>query len=539
MTASETSATGLRILPLRAGAALVELPDLDATLRLLAALRARPVAGVHELLPAARTLLVGFDDAALSLDALAAMLRERRTAEADADGAGRLVEIPVVYDGEDLGEVARLTGLAVEEVVRAHRAATYTVAFTGFAPGFGYLTGGDPRLAVPRRASPRTRVPAGALGLAGPFSGVYPKASPGGWQLIGRTPLALFDLAREPAALLQPGDRVRFRELRDMPAVSQRGPAPRAAPPPGAAVLEVLGLGLPVLVQDLGRPGLAAQGVGRSGASDRASLALANRRVGNPAGAPALEVTLGGLRLRAHGRLTIGLAGARAPLDIRARDGSIVDALPGRAIALEDGDTLAIGAPDAGLRTYLALRGGIEVPLVLGSAARDTLAEIGPEPLRVGDRLPAGRMRPLSPVALDEPEPFALPRAGACVTLDVALGPRADWFTPDALVRFLAQAWRVSAQASRVGLRLEGEPLERRVSAELPSEATLFGSVQVPPGGQPVLFLADHPLTGGYPVIATLLAHHLDLTGQIPPGARIRFRAAQDFAPLLVPGDEP
>ncbi|WP_156418020.1 5-oxoprolinase subunit PxpB [Aureimonas sp. AU4] len=539
MTAPGRDGPRLRVFPLREGAALVELLDLEATLRLLAAFHARPVAGVSELLPAARTLFVRFDEAVLSLDALIAALRERHAMDADAGAGGRLVEIPVVYDGEDLGEVSRLTGLTAAEVVRAHRAATYTVAFTGFAPGFGYLTGGDPRLAVPRRASPRTRVPAGALGLAGPFSGVYPKASPGGWQQIGRTPLVLFDLARDPAALLQPGDRVRFTELAAMPAVSPPDPAtPRSARDPADAALEVLAIGLPVLVQDLGRPRLAAQGVGRAGAADRASLVLANRLVGNPPGAAALEVTLGGLRLRAHGRLTMALAGATAPMDIRARDGSGIEAPRSRAIALEDGDTISIGAPDAGLRTYLALRGGFDAPTALGSASRDTLAEIGPEPPRVGDRLAAGRLRPLAPVALDDPPPFALPRAGECVTLDVALGPRADWFTLQALERFLAQEWLVSIQSSRVGLRLQGASLERRIAGELPSEATLHGSVQVPPSGLPVLFLTDHPLTGGYPVIATLLDHHLDLAGQIPPGARIRFRAARPFAPVHITGDD-
>lgn len=196
----------MRLLPCGDAALLVELDDLDQVLALAAALQADPPRGLVDLVPAARTLLVLGDP-----QVLAGHLRGLRPARA-VRAPGPLVEVPVVYDGEDLGEVARLTGLAVPEVVQAHTGRDWTVGFVGFAPGFAYLTGGDPRLSVPRRRDPRTRVPAGAVGLAGDYSGVYPRASPGGWQLLGRTSLAVWDEARDPPALLQPGTRVRFRE---------------------------------------------------------------------------------------------------------------------------------------------------------------------------------------------------------------------------------------------------------------------------------------------------------------------------------------
>jgi KipI family sensor histidine kinase inhibitor len=189
---------------------LVELDDLAEVLGLQARLAADPPAGVVELVPATRTLLVRIDPAVTSVTAAARAL-EGVEPDHGGDASGdEHVEIPVVYDGEDLEEVARLTGLEVAGVVEAHTEQTWTVAFAGFAPGFGYLVGEDDRLHVPRRSEPRSRVPIGAVGLADEFSGVYPRSSPGGWQLIGRTELTMWDVDRDPPALLEPGTGVRF-----------------------------------------------------------------------------------------------------------------------------------------------------------------------------------------------------------------------------------------------------------------------------------------------------------------------------------------
>ncbi|NJC66169.1 5-oxoprolinase subunit PxpB [Planosporangium flavigriseum] len=202
----------MRFLPCGDSAVLVELDDLDAVLSLHAELASEPPPGVVDLVPAARTLLLRVDSRQVDVDAVTravAALRPRGERQRDV----RTVEIPVIYDGEDLSEVGRLTGLGERGVVAAHTGQTWTVAFTGFAPGFGYLIGEDDRLHVPRRANPRTRVPTGAVGLAGEFSGVYPRESPGGWQLLGRTHRRMWDLQRNPPALLAPGVRVRFVEV--------------------------------------------------------------------------------------------------------------------------------------------------------------------------------------------------------------------------------------------------------------------------------------------------------------------------------------
>jgi KipI family sensor histidine kinase inhibitor len=200
-----------RLLPCGDTGLLVELPGLDDVLALHRHLREQPPPGTVDLVPAARTLLVRVEPGA-DLAAVARAVRSARPEPGAGAAEGDDVEVPVVYDGEDLDDVARHTGLDVGEVVRAHTEQVWTVAFAGFAPGFGYLVGEHERLAVPRRESPRTKVPAGAVALAGAFCGVYPRTSPGGWQLIGRTELAVWDLDRDPAALLRPGTRVRFVE---------------------------------------------------------------------------------------------------------------------------------------------------------------------------------------------------------------------------------------------------------------------------------------------------------------------------------------
>lgn len=520
----------LRFLPAGHEALLVELDDLETTLTLLDRLRAVRPEGLKELVPAARTVMIRFDPLATNRSAIAAFVAQLDLSNRSAR-KGETFDIPVAYDGEDLGEVAAFLGWSVEELIRRHTEATYTVAFTGFAPGFAYMTCDDAAFDVPRRKTPRVRIPAGSVALAGKFGGIYPTDSPGGWQILGTTPLRMWDTARPRAALLAPGDRVRFRDM----AKSAIAPAPvrerRVDTDPAAEGLRVIRADRPALYQDLGRPGRADQGVSESGALDRASLRDANLCVGNPSDAAAIEITFGGFALRTDRPATLALTGAPCPLEIRTSHGRSVFAPFARPFALDAGDELTLGVPSEGMRSYLALRGGFADEPVLGSASTDTLAKIGPPPIAAGDVLvPADR--PAAAVDPDRPEPKQLPRTGETVTLDVVLGPRTDWFTDKGVQTFLSQEWAVTAESSRVGVRLSGvAPLERRDAAELPSEGTALGSIQVPHSGQPVLFLADHPLTGGYPVIGVVASHHLDLAGQIPIGARIRFNSIAAFDP--------
>jgi KipI family sensor histidine kinase inhibitor len=540
----------MRFLPVTLNALLVELADLDETLALLASLQRDPLAGVEELVPAARTILVRYRPSVIHAAALVRHIAQRDLSQR-AERSSTLVEIPVHYHGEDLAEVAQILGITPDEVVRRHTGSEYTVAFTGFAPGFAYLSGGHPSLNVPRRSTPRTRLPAGAVGLAGTFSGVYPQASPGGWQIIGATPVAMWDIDRDQPALLQPGYRVRFVDIatnsiassaypssatgqKDSKTASGRTPLALAA---GQPALQVRTTGLLTVFQDLGRHGQAGQGVSASGAMDQAALKAANRLVGNASNAAALETVGGGLQLRSVGETVVAVTGADAPITLAASDGRRWAVPRCEAVALADGDILALGQPTAGARCYVAVRGGFAEAPVMGSCATDTLAHVGPAPVAVGDWLGVRPAPASSVVAAPELPPANLPTLEHEVVLDVVMGPRTDWFTPEAVERFAAQRWQVTPQSNRVGLRLAGEvALERATPGELPSEGTALGALQVPPSGQPVLFLADHPLTGGYPVIGCVAPYHLDRAGQIPVGAWLRFNPIQPFAELAPGG---
>lgn len=526
----------MRVLTARDDAVLIECDSLDETIALFDALTALRIPGVGEMVPGARTLLVPFRPARVTAEEI-----EAAAVAADLSGvrAGepRRLEIPTRYDGEDLAEVAELLGISADEVVRRHTNSTFTVGFVGFAPGFAYLTGDDPVLDVPRRSTPRTRIPAGSVALAGTYSGVYPRESPGGWQLIGTTEVPMWDLDRDPAAFMAPGDLVTFSvdaaATRALLSVSEhRARATRAAAPAlpvdtndSISALEVRSPGLQTLFQDLGRDGYASMGVSASGALDAPAHRQANRLVGNTAGAPTLEVAYGGLLLRARGPQVVAVTGAEVPLNVA---GSAPRSAPfGAAFALDDGDELQLGSPDAGVRSYLAVRGGFDAPPVLESLATDLLAGLGPEPLQAGDVL--GVVAPHAPFAAASPvadTPLReLPRAGGeTVELRIVLGPRDDWFSTDEIERFTGQEWRVTPQSNRVGVRLDGDALTRVKSGELPSEGCVSGAIQMPPNGQPVLFLADHPLTGGYPVLGAVITDDLPLAGQLPVGATVRFR---------------
>lgn len=550
----------LRCLPVGDEAVLAELGSLDETLALFQALGTWPV-GVEDVIPAARTLLVLFSPSALSARDVAAWLRRvatTRGARAGSPGlcmnedpvaaAVRRVEIPVRYAGEDLEAVAGLLGLTRAELIERHTGSDYLAAFAGFAPGFVYLAGGDPCFqGVPRHAMPRVRVPGGSVAVAGDFSAVYPSDSPGGWQLLGETPWRMWDMERAEPALVQPGFRVRFRDL-DAPGAKYSLPAAMTksslstatadvSPLDTSIICEVLDAGLQTLIQDEGRPGLTRLGVSRSGALDRQSMRRANQLVGNLPGSPVLEHALGGLRLLCRGQAVMAVTGATAPVVVTSASGMRLPAAGGHAIVLNEGDELRIGRVRAGVRCYVAVRGGWAVQSVLGSCSTDVLAGMGPAPLKRGDRVSIG-----CPVAASdaadriEPEFGETDVAGAedTAVFDVVLGPRDDWFDADALRRLLTQDWVVTAQSNRVGMRLAGDqPLARVRQGELPSEGTVAGALQVPPSGQPVLFLADHPLTGGYPVIAVVLSEQLDRLAQVPVGTRLRFRSVPN--PLSLP----
>ncbi|OBG35298.1 allophanate hydrolase [Mycobacterium alsense] len=292
--------------------------------------------------------------------------------------------------------------------------------------------------------------------------------------------------------------------------------------------LEILRTGPFAVVQDLGRPGLAHLGVSRSGAADRRAHKLANRLVANPHDRATVEVTFGGLCARVRGG-DVDIAVTGADTD------PTVDGIPFGTNSIHrarDGQVICLGTPRAGLRSYLAVRGGIDVEPVLGSRSYDVMAAIGPPPLRVGDRLPVGKRTDAYP-ELDQAPVAAI--AAHLVELQVVPGPRDDWLVdPDALVHTI---WMASDRSDRVGMRLEGRPLRHRYpEQQLPSEGIARGAIQVPPNGLPVILGPDHPVTGGYPVVGVVTDEDVEKIAQVRPGQYVRLHWAR---PRSAPGARP
>lgn len=286
-----------------------------------------------------------------------------------------------------------------------------------------------------------------------------------------------------------------------------------------SATCQVLATGALVTVQDRGRPGHAHLGVPRAGWLDPAAATLANRLVGNRDDAAVLEAAGGALRVRLAGDdRWVAVTGAPGPVSV---DGvARPTELP---LRLRAGAELVVGIATRGVRRYLAVSGGVAVTPVLGSRSTDTLAWVGPPPVRAGAELPLGG--PHGPPPAAPADVVAPARRGP---LRVLPGPRADWFAADALDRLCTASYAVTTDANRVGLRLSGPALVRRRTEELPSEGLVLGAVQVPADGQPVVFLADHPTTGGYPVVAVVDPRDVGRCAQLAPGDPVRFTRSRD-----------
>jgi len=280
--------------------------------------------------------------------------------------------------------------------------------------------------------------------------------------------------------------------------------------------LTVESVGVQALLEDHGRSGLAHLGVGRSGAADRASYDLANRLVGNRPGAACIEVTLGRLAFTVDATVSVAVTGAPVAIRCGNRAYAVNASFPARA-----GDTVTLGTPAAGLRTYVAVRGGIVGQEVLGSVSWDTMAQLGTPPLRPGDVLQVSHAKTDWPAA--DVAPVAAIGTGL-LDLPLLLGPRDDWFTDEALDRLANDEFTVTPDSNRVGIRLDGPVLPRHRSGELASEGVVLGALQVPTRGRPTLFLADRPVTGGYPVIGVVPQSGVNRAAQAVPGTRIRFR---------------
>ena len=435
---------------------------------------------------------------------------------------GNLVHIPVCYDddfGLDLEELALVHGISKEILIQLHQETEYRVYMMGFLPGFAYLGTLKDAIATPRKPSPRPRVEAGSVGIAGNQTGIYPVASPGGWQIIGRTPYRLFDPGKTNPFLLQTGDTVRFQAISrekfeqikaQQPSVSRQTPAQETAD------VRVLHPGVYSSLQCLGSPGFQAFGVPLGGSMDPISHQIANALVGNPPEATTLEATLGGLKLEFAQNTVIALTGGGAAF----LNGEKISFYQARTVAKKD--VLSIRYTPTGIRTYLAVQGGFaaehwmdrkSVPPVMGlgtALKKDDCLQIHQRPSRNPGTLPGIELKFPPPIHPDRIRVFA--------------GPEHDWMNDLSRQQLFTQKFSLSHRCDRMGFHFQAAPLVLSSPRELLSAAVTKGVLQLTPGGQLIALMNDCQTTGGYPRVGQIAAVDLPRLAQMTPGATITFQ---------------
>jgi antagonist of KipI len=488
-----------------------------------AVVRRAAIAGVRDVVPTYRSVAVHFDPLVTDVDALRSVLTGAVEAAIGTDEGGTIV-VPVQYGGKagpDLNAVAAFAGIAPDEVVARHAGGTYRVYMLGFLPGFAYMGSVHESIAMPRHGAPRLNVAAGSVGIAGRQTGIYPRQSPGGWQIIGRTSVRLFDTNRSPSALLAPGDSVRFEVGTGLETEleTEFNSVPNSVPTSNfARFVTVVRPGLLTTIQDEGRWGQQASGVPVSGAMDLVSHRIANALIGNDASAASLEATVLGPAIRFETPTLVAVAGADLGARIDGADLPLHQPVPCRP-----GGVLQFGERRSGTRAYIAFGGGIVAPPALGSRSTHTqsgLGGVGGRAVAAGDRLPLGTQASGSNSRVIA-NPSVRVRGGA--RLRVLPGPQREHFPDDALDLLQRTRFTVTPQSDRMGYRLTGGTIPRIAGREMISDATFAGALQVPPSGHPILLMADRQTTGGYPQLAVVITADLPAAGQLAPGDWIEF----------------
>jgi KipI family sensor histidine kinase inhibitor len=525
-------------------------------------LEAARIPGLLALVPTYRSLGVQYDPMQLTSEELRSRIEGALTSlDPGQLPSPKIVRLPTCYGGEfgpDLPFVAEHTKLSEAEVIRLHSQTPYHVHMIGFTAGFAYLGGLPETLQTPRLPSPRTKTPRGAVGIGGSQTGAYSAETPGGWRLIGRTPVPLFDPLRDPPTPMMPGDAVQFDPVsreeydrldREYWGAESREPSQEAEeqggkgaeeqggggagerrePGSGSTLasrqaLEVLRAGLLTTVQDRGRIGSQKFGVTVSGAMDEIALRVGNILVGNPQDAAALEISFLGPQIRIQTGVVLALTGAEMEADLDGEPVPWYQAFQARA-----GQLLDIRHCRRGMRGYLTVGGGLEVPVRLGSRSTSLAAGFGGlegRPLRDGDLLMVGPTAGLSArwAGCGVPRSW-LPGFDAPQIIRVVFGPQAEAFSEVGRRTFLTSVYAVSQASDRMGCRLEGPAIEHIGAADIISDWIPLGGIQVPGNGKPIVLLADRQTTGGYTKIATVIGPDLPKLAQLRPGEVLRFEA--------------
>ncbi|MET0261744.1 MAG: 5-oxoprolinase subunit PxpB [Rariglobus sp.] len=500
---------------------------LDAVGLLAAALNAAPLPGVTDIVPAFTTVTVHYDPSKIPVgagapaDRVMAWIKQAPSASGVKRSKPREIVVPVCYGGEqgpDIAAVAAHAKLSEADVIKLHNKAVYRVAAVGFAPGFPYLLGLPEKLTTPRLDTPRTTVPVGSVGIGGTQTGIYPLATPGGWSLIGRTPVRLFrpEDEAEPT-LLQPGDTVRFSVITEKQAAQlQEKPVVLNSPKVSkqAAVLEVVKAGALTTVQDLGRIGRQHLGISAGGPMDRYAARVANVILGNDENDPLLEVTLTGPELKFLRDTWIAVTGA----EVRGVGGW-------RPLHITAGQIVSLAELTRGARAYVAVLGGLEIARALGGAGTLTRAGVGGwngRALQAGDRLGTRAATLETTSNWSAAGEFNATNQGD-VVVRFLRGAQWDWFSAASRRAFLGKPFKITDKSDRMGLRVEGPSLRLEAKRELISEGVGFGSVQVPPDGNPIVLMADRQTIGGYPKIGHVIAVDLPRLAQARTGDLVKF----------------
>jgi|GEM_PF-4053 len=468
--------------------------------------------GVVETVPCYAELKIDYNPSVISTESLQSRINALVLRPSELP-ASRLIEVPVVYDGADLAHVAEHNGLSEQEVIQLHSQGTYRVYMLGFSPGFPYLGGLNPKLATPRLEIPRTSVPAGSVGIAGNQTGIYPVESAGGWNIIGRTSLKLFDPDSEKPFLFEAGDELRF-----VPVVEEGKSSLSAGPlnneasgcvrtPSPERFVSIIESGMYATVQDAGRPGWLRYGLPPGGAMDRGAFEAANVLLGNDPNAAVFECTG-----------TIPVLEFSEPTKV-----AVVYADRFQTMDAPAGEPVRFQPLESGFRAYIAFECGIDVPVVMGSRSTYVPGQFGGfegRVLRAGDVIALGGGAGGTPAFPS----FAPPSSSrSCPVVRVVPGPEANWFDCGGLNTFLTESFAVSAKSDRTGIRLGGTPLSFCHDEQMVSSGIAMGTIQVPPSGLPIIMMADHPTTGGYPRIGNVVEDDLSILAQLKPGDEVRF----------------
>ena len=510
---------------------------------------AKDIAGVLEVLPTYCSVSIYFDEAICQISLLKDLaqkaLQKSEEEKTESTDSARTITIPVCYEDQefapDLEKVALHAKLSKEEVIKLHSSSDYLIYMMGFLPGFPYLGGMNPRLETPRLETPRTKIPAGSVAIGGAQTGLYPVESPGGWNIIGRTPLRLFDVKRKPFFLYEAGDKIRFlpitrEEFKNfdeslwLAQVAGKSEASIETSDNAADSKEVYecGGGIKILepglltsIQDSGITGFQKYGIGQSGAMDQISFALANQICGNEKNAACLETTLAGPSIRFVTACDFTITGA--VFENATLDGMRIEM--NKKISAKAGSLLSCGFASKGLRSYIAFSGGLLVPKVFRSSSTNLKSKIGGymgRKLQADDQLAIGINKKNPLLVPDNKSTEGFTENKDVLLLDCIKSSQFDFFQEKIVKKFTDSIYTVSAESDRMGIRFTGPGLECG-KTDIISDAIPFGAVQITSAGLPVVMAADRQTTGGYAKIACVTKASMCQLAQATPGTKVRF----------------